>query len=172
MTLNREGDPESLSFFTFYFNFICSLSDIELQTFDIWLCFNIRTFKTAAVQVADVMFFSFLFTCALSGNMKKRLLMPSRGKTLKLRSAYARRVIFSFICWLVCALWLMSLCAPSVLMSKCSLGNHFHTWFCCSPFRLFTRRQQVVQPHWRREVLHSELIPNSSSWQNSLPAVL
>lgn len=66
-----------------------------------------------------MMFFSFLFTCALSGNMKKRLLMPSRGKTLKLRSAYARRVIFSFICWLVCALWLMSLCAPSVLMSKC-----------------------------------------------------
>lgn len=55
---------------------------------------TLRTFKTAAVQVADVMFFSFLFTYALSGNMKKRLLMPSRGKTLKLRSAYARRVIF------------------------------------------------------------------------------
>lgn len=84
-----------------------------------------------------MMFFSFLSTCALSGNMKKRLLMPSRGKTLKLRSAYARRVGFSFICWLVCALWLMSLCAPSVLMSKCSLDNCFHLWLCCSPFQAF-----------------------------------
>lgn len=165
VTLSRERDPESLSHFlplilTSYiaylkYNYKHLISDCVL---------TLRTFKTAAVQVADVMFFSFLFTCALSGNMKKRLLMPSRGKTLKLRSAYARRVIFSFICWLVCALWLMSLCAPSVLMSKCSLGNHFHPWFCCSPFRLFTCRQQVVQPYWRHEVLCSELIPNPSSW--------
>lgn len=78
---------------------------------------TLRTYKTAVVQVADVIFFSFLFTCALSGNMKKRLLMPSRGKTLKLRSAYARTVTFSFICWLICALWLMMLCVHSVLMS-------------------------------------------------------
>lgn len=84
-----------------------------------------------------MMFFSFLFTCALSGNMKKRLLMPSRGKTLKLRSAYARRVIFSFICWLVCALWLMSLCAPSVLMSKCSLGNPFPPMVVLLTFQAF-----------------------------------
>lgn len=147
MTLSREGDPESFSFlpliltlYVAYLKYNCKhlISDCVL---------TLRTFKTAAVQVADVMFFSFLFTCALSGNMKKRLLMPSRGKTLKLRSAYARRVIFSFICWLVCALWLMSLCAPSVLMSKCSLGNHLHPWFCCSPFRLFTCRQRVVQPY-------------------------
>lgn len=110
------------------------------------------------------MFFSFLFTCALSGNMKKRLLMPSRGKTLKLRSAYARRANFSFICWLFCALWLMSLCAPSVLMSKCSLGNRFHPWLCCSPSRLFTCRWQVVQLYWRHEVPCSELITSSSSW--------
>lgn len=61
-----------------------------------------------------MMFLSFLFTCALSGNMKKRLLMPSRGKTLKLCSAYARRVIF-----LVSSAGLSVLCGYESMCTFC-----------------------------------------------------